>query len=261
MAAQNPQEKSVELIQMYGDMLQLGISINEMDYMRGVRELEKLNTINSCSALGLLHAIAGKKDKANAVFERALLHSDDESLAVNFCFMLDKTEQYELLASTIFNFATKFETKRFTRMAYSYAYRFGLREELATYMDKHIKLLSEREDRDMAEKHKNELISELNDAYESTGCTVEQFQLISKITNSVVRKYEAKTGRVEVSRNGNRSYVIDILNQDVEIIAEMNFTLAEEICAEDRLDGCELTARFSPYRELHTGVSYDCKIS
>lgn len=260
MAALIPQEKSAELIRTYGDMLQLGISISEMDYMRGVRELEKLDSVNSCSALGFLHAIAGKSNKANSVFERGLITHNDDSLAVNYCYMLDKTSQYDLLGEVVYLMANRFETKGFTKMAYSYAYRFGDREALVEYMDKHIRLLSDAEGRDKAEKHKHELLSELNDAYENTRCTKKQLQLISKITHAVINKHGAKAGRIEVSRNGSKSYVIDIMDKDANSIADMNFCLANAICAEDELDGCELTARFSPFRDLHTGVSYGCNV-
>ncbi|WLO83411.1 hypothetical protein NHB29_11900 [Pantoea agglomerans] len=261
MAALIPQEKSVELIQTYGGMLQEGISINELEYMRSVKELDRFNSVNSLSALGFLHAIAGKFAKANDTFERALLLYDDQSLAVNFCYMLDKTQQFELLGDVVYRMANRFETKQITKMAYSYAYRFGNREALIEFMDKHIKLLSEEEGRDMAEKHKHELLGELNDAYHSTGCSEKQLQLISKITNSVIKEYGAKVGRIEVSRNGSRSYVVDILNKDPELIAEMNYRLAEVICEEEELDDCELTARFSPFRDLHAGVSYGCNVN
>lgn len=260
MAALIPQEKSVELVRTYGDMLQLGLSVSEMDYMRGVRELEKLNSSNSCSALGFLHAIAGKLHKANCVFERALLSHNDDSLAINYCYMLDKTLQFELLGEVVYLMTKRFATKGFTKMAYAYAYRTGDREALLKYMDKHIKLLSDSESRSMAEKHKHELLSELNDAYDNTGCSQKQLKLISKLADTVTKEYGARAGRIEVSRNGSKSYVIDIMDKDPILISEMNFRLANVICAEDELDDCELTARFSPFRDLHTGVSYGCNI-
>ncbi|MET6609177.1 hypothetical protein WH010_00170 [Klebsiella michiganensis] len=65
MAAGIPKEKSVELIEMYGDMLKAGVSIDEMSYWRSLRELENDNSSASVSALGLLHATAGFIDKAN----------------------------------------------------------------------------------------------------------------------------------------------------------------------------------------------------
>lgn len=260
MAALVPQEKSAELIRTYGDMLQLGISISEMDHMRGVRELEKMSSANSCSALGFLHAIAGKTQLANSVFERGLVAHNDHSLAINYCYMLDKTCQYDLLSDVVYSMARRFESKKFTRMAYAYAYRFGDREALKEFMDKHIKLLSDAEGRDMAEKHKFELLSELNDAYENAHCTQKQVQLIAKITHSVIAEHGAKSGRIEVSKNGSKSYVVDIMDKDATTIAEMNFALATAICAEDELDDCELTARFSPFRDLHTGVSYGCNV-
>lgn len=261
MAALIPQEKSVELLRTYGDMLQLGISVTEWDYARGIKELAKISSANSISALGFLHAIYGKLEKANAAFERGLVSFNDDSLAINYCYMLDKTAQYEVLGSVLFSMAKRFETKEMTKMAYSYAYRFGDREALVEHMDSHIKLLSDDEGRDMAEKHKIELLSELNDAYENTGCSEAQLRLISRISHSVLKEYAAKAGRIEVSRNGSRSYVIDIMDKDAAVIANMNFSLAEAICSEEQLDGCELTARFSPYRDLQEGVSYGCKVN
>lgn len=111
----------------------------------------------------------------------------------------------------------------------------------------------------MAEKHKDELISELKSAYETTGCTNEQFALLSSIVFKVSQDFSADLGRFEASRNDNMAYVMEVKNKDPKSIAEMNFSLAEAICMEERLDNCKLTARFSPVRILHTGVSYDYK--
>lgn len=258
MAAGIPQEKSVELLKTYGDMLYLGMSINDIDFMRGVRELDKIGSSNSVSALGFLYAIAGKLDKSNKIFLDALSATEDSSIALNHLFMLENTLQFDVFREYIYEYASIYETKKFTKIAYSHAYRFGDREPLITFMDKHIKLLSKEEGRDMAEKHKLELISELDDAYATTGCTHEHFILLAKITSSVIKDYAATTGKIEVSKHSNGSYVIDIKNKTPSIIAEMNYSLAEKICSEDKLDDCELTARFSPERNLHTGVSYGC---
>jgi hypothetical protein len=260
MAALSPQEKAAELIRTYGDMLDSGSSIGEMDYMRGVRELEKLSSANSYSALGFLHAIAGKIERANSVFEKGLVACNDDSLAINYCFMLDRTSQYTLLREVVYSMARRFESKDFTQMAYFYAYRFGDREALIEFMDKHIKLLSDSESRELAEKQKLELISELNDAYENAQCTQRQIWLLSTITHLVIRGYRARAERIEVSENGSKSYVIDIINKDAATIAEMNFSLATAICAESELDGCELIARFSAFRHLHVGGSYGCYV-
>lgn len=258
MAAGIPLEKSVELLQTYGNMLTLGMSINEMDYMRAVRDLEKFQTANAISALGILHAVAGKVSKANRFFEDSLdTTNDSPTVAINYCFMLQATGQFDSLRVKIYEYAEKFQTKSLTRMAYSSAYRFGDREGLERFMNMHIKLLSEDEGREMAEKHKLELISELDDAYKSSGCTPEQFYLLATILHNISREFSAISGRAEVSKNGNNCYVIDIPNKDPKAIAEMNYALAERVCLEERLDDCELIARFSPVRELHTGVSYD----
>ncbi|HDL6968771.1 TPA: hypothetical protein PXM11_001877 [Yersinia enterocolitica] len=258
MAAGIPLEKAVELLETYGEMLSSGSSINEMDYMRAAKEIGQFKTANAVSALGILHAVAGKIAKANKFFEESLESTDDAaSVAMNYCFMLQTTGQSDLLHEKTFYFAEKFQTKLLTKIAYSTAYRFGDREALERFMDMHIKLLSEDEGRDMAVKHKIELVNELDDAYKTSGCTKEQFYLLAKIVHDISNEFGASNGRFEVSKNSNNCYVVDILNKDPKSIAEMNYALAERICMEDRLDDCELIARFSPVRELHTGVSYD----
>lgn len=257
MAAGIPQEKAVESLKLYGEMFISGISINDIDYMRGVKELSRVRTVTSVAALGILHALAGKREKAISTFEEALVDFPDETMiAKNYCFMLMTIGDMKSLSVKLFEFASKFETKSFTEMAYSHAYRFGNRDALITYMDKHIKLLSEEEGRSLAQKHKLELLEELDDAYQSTGCTQSQFSSIATIIQQVIRNFSVRAGRFEASKNGNRSYVVEVMDQDPQLIAEMNYALAELICDDETLDGCELTARFSPVRELHTGVSY-----
>ncbi|MFS7251242.1 hypothetical protein AB6869_09995 [Rahnella rivi] len=258
MAAGIPLEKSVQLLETYGDMLTLGMSINDIDYMRAVKELEQFQTANAVSALGILYAVAGKIPKANKFFEESLdLTNDSAIVAINHCFMLQATGQFDILRGKIFAYAERFQTKNLTRLAYSSAYRFGDREALERFMDMHIKLLSEDEGRIMAEEHKLELLEELDDAYASSGCTKEQFYLLASILQKVSKEFSALNGRAEVSKNGNNCYIVDIKNKDPKTIAEMNYTLAERVCMEELLDNCELIGRFSPPRELHTGVSYD----
>lgn len=256
MAAGVPQEKAVEQLQMYAEMLRSGISILELDYRRGMRELEGIRTVNAISALGILHAVAGRVERSIAHFEAALLEFDDIVLAHNFMFVIKYTNNNELLLDYAYPLADRFGGKQLTNLAYSTAYRFGDIANTAKFFELHNKLLTDEEGRAMAEKHKAELISELEDAYRSSGCSPEQFELLARVVGRVIKTYSAQPGLFEVSRNGNSSYVVDILNKSPVEIAEMNFYLAEEICAEPNLDDCRLTARFSIERELHTGVSY-----
>lgn len=256
MATSTPKEKAAELIESYGNMLETGTPVNDIDYRRGVRDLEKEATTNSISALGILHAVAGNFDKAFKVFEDALTYVDDPTIAANYIYILKHAMQTEKLRDKSFEFAEKFQNKRFTGLAFSCAYRFGYRDLLVKYMDQHIKLLSEDEGRELAERQKVELLTELDDAYTSTGCTQEQFRMLAEIVFRVAREYSAQTGLVEVSKNGNKCYVADVSNKDPKTIARMNYSLAEAVCMEPELDDCELIARFSSPRNLHTGVSY-----
>ncbi|WP_449575969.1 hypothetical protein [Lelliottia nimipressuralis] len=256
MAAGIPQEKAVEQLQMYAEMLRSGATILELDYRRAKRDLEGTKTINSISALGILHAVAGFEDRSIELFENALSELNDIILARNFVFVLEVTHNDEVLFEHAYSIAERFGGKQFTEVAYSIAYRFGDIDNTIKFIDLHNKLLSEDEGRSMAEKHKDELISELEDAYRSSGCSSNQFELLARIISRVIKTHSAETGLFEVTRNGSASYVIDVINKSAVEIAEMNFYLAEEVCAEPDLDDCRLTARFSAERQLHTGVSY-----
>ncbi|CND34038.1 hypothetical protein [Yersinia enterocolitica] len=214
-----------------------------------------MHTSNAISALGLLHALAGNETLSIQLFEAALA-TNDYSLAINFIFMLRETSNYLAMHEKVFDLADRFGTKELTVVAYSTAFRFGDREKLDYYFDKHIKLLSDEERREDAMKHKNELITELDEALSNSGCTKDQLVLLAKIIWKIVKEYGAHAGFVELNRNNHSAYIVDVKNKDPKTIAKMNYSLAEAICSDEALDGCELVARFSSPRQLHTGVSY-----
>ena len=258
MAAGIPQEEALELLQLYAAMLTARAEISELDYWQAVKKLEKLSTCNSIRALGILHAVAGKYDKMIDTFEKGLEFNDD-IIARNYCFVLRNTNKIKQLRYVSYLLADKHGNKFLTDQAVFSAYRFGDREELVRYFDMHIRLLSDDEGRDMALKHKAELLSELDDAFESSGCTKNQFDKLAGIIWEIVDEFHATTGFVELSKNSNNCYIVDIKDKTPSEIANMNFALAEAVCMEPELDDCELIARFSAPRILHTGVSYELK--
>lgn len=259
MASGTPKEKSVEFIKMYGDMLVSGIRItDEVMYRRSIREIERegLPSENSACALAFLHAIAGKKEKAHLLFIESYDHFKSQRIANNHIVMLHMTGMHELEWNYSCKYADELVTKKLTRHAYSHSYRFGSMDKLVKYFDKHISLLSVEEGRDMAELHKDELISELSDAYQTSGCSEEQFLALVRVVLSVAEKFDAQIGAVEASCNSNSCYTTEIKNKSPKDIAAMNFALAEAVCDEPNLDDCALIARYSPVRKLHAGVSY-----
>jgi tetratricopeptide (TPR) repeat protein len=256
MAARVPKEKAIELIELYGGMLKAGHTMDEMAYWRAVRELSGTETANSISALGFVHALVGNVDKAIEVFEKGL-ELKDIAVANNYCFTLRQINNFSLLRDKSYVLAETYGTKELTEQAFSSAYRFGDREKLIYFFDKHIKLLSEQEGRIMAEKHKKELLIELDDAFNTSKCTKKEFDLLTNIVWSVVERNKAKVGYVELSKKNNKCYVVDIINKNPKEIALMNIELAKDVCMESGLDECDLIARYSPQRELHSGVSYE----
>ncbi|ELY0891346.1 hypothetical protein L9Y56_005263 [Klebsiella pneumoniae] len=256
MAAGIPKEKSVEYIEMFAEMLSTGATLDDISYRRFLREIEQITSPFSATALGLLYAVAGKFEKSNAAFVEASKEYDDVSIPYNHLVTLRLTWQDHLLKDSSYEYADRYESKRLTSLAFSYAYRFGDRDGLVRYMDRHIRLLSNEEGRELAEKHKEELLLELDDAYCSSGCTQQQFETLALIIGRIAKEFNAELGLVEVSRRGNCCYVADIKNKDPRTIAEMNYALAEAVCDEPLLDDCNLIGRFSPQRELHVGMTY-----
>ncbi|ELP3688715.1 hypothetical protein QUM71_002734 [Salmonella enterica] len=108
----------------------------------------------------------------------------------------------------------------------------------------------------MAEKQKEELLSELSDAYKTSGCSEDQFERLALIIFQVAKNFDADIYRIEASKNGNSCYIADINNKDPKTIAEMNYALAETVCSVPALDDCNLISRFSPQRQLHGGAGY-----
>ncbi|MBH2957565.1 hypothetical protein I5L45_02045 [Serratia marcescens] len=249
MASPTPQLKSSKLIQELGEMLRLGETLDELSYRRIVRELECDETVNGISALGFAHAAAGKIEKAIDLFEWAT-QFNEQSIALNFCYVLHVSGFHQRYQEVIFPFADKFGTKGLTISAAGEAYTQGDAELFEHYMNKHISLLSEDEGRSFAMEYKDRIKQEIADAYSSTNCTGEQFRLLNKVIHQVLSKYNAQTVLTEVSHNGAGCYVVDIKDKSPREIAEMNYKLAELICMEELLDDCSLIARFSPDRGI-----------
>ncbi|NUU68230.1 hypothetical protein HQN64_19270 [Enterobacteriaceae bacterium BIT-l23] len=88
------------------------------------------------------------------------------------------------------------------------------------------------------------------------GCTQEQYQLLVDIVFRVAREYSAQTGVAEICRAYNQCYIAEVFNKPPGAITEMNFSLAEAVCDEPGLDGCELIARFSSPAGKHPEGCY-----
>lgn len=250
MASPTPQLKSSGLVQELGEMLRLGEALDEFSYRRIVRELESDNSANGISALGFAHAAAGKIDDAISLFEWAT-QFNEQSIALNFCYVLHVNGFYQKYREVIFPFADQFYTKGLTISAAGEAYTLGDIALFEHYMDKHISLLSEDEGRSFAMEYKDRIKQEIADAYSSTNCTSEQFKLLNQVIHQVLSNYKAKTALTELSHNGVGCYVVDVIDKTPREIAEMNYSLAELICMEELLDDCSLIARFSPDRGIN----------
>ena len=253
MAAGIPLEKAQKYIEQFNAHLMEQEGIDPFSEKRIREELSASPTPATNIALSYLDAITGKVESALR-YLRVSLEVNDVNLAMHYHHILLNTFSYNELRDTCILLAKQYPTKIFSHNAYSWAYRYGEREQLEFYMEDHIKLLSESEGRSNAMKHKEELLAEMDNFYSTTQCSKEQFQTLASIIWALLSEYKAATGFIHLSGSG--CYIVDVKNLEPKAIAKMNFELADRVCAESKLDDCSLLARFSSPRQLHTGVSY-----
>lgn len=253
MAAGIPLEKAQKYVEQLNALLLEQEGLDPFTEKKIRDELSASPTPVTNIALSYLDAITGKIDSALR-YLRVSLEVNDVTLAMHYHHILLTTFHYNELKDVCVLLAKKYRTKFFSHNAYSWAYRYGDREQLEFFMEEHIKLLSESEGRSNAMKHKEELLAEMDNFYSATQCTKEQFHALASIIWTLLSEYKATTGFVQLSGSG--CYVVDIKNLEPKTIAKMNFDLADRVCAESKMDDCSMLARFSSPRQLHTGVSY-----
>ncbi|EKN4111984.1 hypothetical protein NUF63_002766 [Yersinia enterocolitica] len=218
-------------------------------------ELREDSSLGAVATLSLAYAAYLKLDEAIELMEDSLQYGDANYVTL-YCSMLYRQQNARKLNLIIYDFATKFNTKWLTYHASGIAYTFGKVSLCNEFLDKHIRLLSDDEGRDAALQYKEEALNDMTSAYEASGCTSAQYELIGSIVESIMANYVIPSSKIEVSGNGGGSYVIDIATEDADMIVKMNKELAEAICRDERLDNCNLIARFTPDRNQKPGVSY-----
>jgi len=257
MAAGIPVEKAQKHLEDFKALLDANETIDAFTEKKLRAELLTLDTPLTNLALSYLDVLTNKKEDGLKFLRLCLdANINDFGLAWHYSKVLHATKSYNEMRRVAYKMAEKYPTKMFSRIAFSWAYRYGDRQELEKFIDEHIKLLSEDEGREDAMKHKHELLSEMDAIYDSSRCSQDEFHTFASIIWSVLSDYKAHTGFVQLSGRSGGAYVVDIRNLDSKTIAKMNFELADRICDEEKLDGSSLVARFSSPRKLHEGVSY-----
>ncbi|HEH9405096.1 TPA: hypothetical protein SIA26_002603 [Aeromonas bestiarum] len=255
MAAGIPIEKAQQYLEEFGALLVEHKKLDPFTEKRVRAELSVAPTHTTNIVLSYLDAITGKVESGLPYLRSCLdVNVNDVNLAMHYYQILFNTFSYNEINRVSYSLADKYLTKRFSHAAYSCAYRYGDREKLVHYMDMHIKLLSESEGRSNAMQHKDELLAEMDNFYDATQCSPEQFKALASIIWTLLSDHKVTTGFVQLSSSG--CYVVDITDSEPKAIAKMNFELAEKVCSEPMLDDCALLARFTSPRQLHTGVSY-----
>lgn len=251
----SPRLKADERFQELSKIYANNEVISEWDFHAIDRELKDDLSIAGISALSLAYATYNRIDEAADLLQPYLQYGDANLAKLYFSFLF-RANNGKRINQEIYAFADRFQTKWFTSNAAAAAYTFGSISLCGDFMDKHIKLLSTEEGREKAMQHKDDLLDDMRLAYETSGCSKEQYQLIAEFTHLILREFDVKSSKLDVSGKGGGSYVIEVKTDSSKEIVDMNRRLAEVICMDERLDGCNLIARFSPDRNLKPEIAY-----
>ncbi|HEN3281719.1 TPA: hypothetical protein U5D21_003601 [Yersinia enterocolitica] len=232
--------------------------IDEMTFRIIRNEIGNASSPTEFVTLGLAYLTFSKHEEAMAIFDKGLLLNDIH-FARTYCHILHLIGDIKRLDEIIYSFADIYKTKWFSFNAASSAYLVGKISLCNKYLDMHIKMLSEEENRDSAVKFQQEILEDMSSTYVESGCTQEQYQIVGTIVHRILGQYHIGSTRTEISGKAGGSYVIEVhssLAVTPKLIAEMNRELADAICMDERLDDCKLIARFSANRNQSTGASY-----
>jgi two-component sensor histidine kinase len=229
--------------------------IGEWEFYAIERELKNDKSIAGISALSLAYATYNRLDDAASYIEAYLPYGDAAMATLYFSFLF-RAQNNTKINQEIYEFADKFQTKWFTINAAATAYTFGKLSLCGEFMNKHIKLLSPDEGREKAIQHRDVLLNDMRLAYEASGCSSEQYQLIAELAHKILRDFKVSSSKLDISGKSGGSYVMEVKTDSAKEIVSMNRSLAEAICMEERLDGCNLIARFSPDRNLKPEIAY-----
>lgn len=251
----NPKLKVDEYLLKLSEKFNAWEAIDDDKFNKIINDLKYDFSVRAIATKAMANAVHSNIKQAIVLMERCL-NGADASFVGLYCAFLNRDGQIEKERDTIYDAANKYPNKSLKYSAVDMAYCLGNLSLCGELMDKHIRLLSDEEGRQSAMKHKDDLLHELRYAYEESQCSPKQFELIGIIIKKIMSRYAFSKSTIEISGRDGGDYVIDLLDTGVDTIAEMNGVLAQEICADERLDNCRLIARFSPDRNLKPMVSY-----
>lgn len=204
--------------------------------------------------VGMAYIAKGQHDTGFEIIEQ--LQNTSDEIAQLYCKLLSKFVRLEQLDKCIYQLAERFPGKWFSYKAGGTAYLTGRLSLCSEFFGKHVKMLSEEEDREKAELFREEAIEDMDSAYKASGCSSEQYREIGYAVGRVIAAFSLATFKASISGAHGGSYIVELLNVTPSQVAQMNMMLADEICSIDLLDDCNLIARFSVERPDGKGATY-----
>ncbi|TBL49380.1 hypothetical protein EYY98_13115 [Obesumbacterium proteus] len=253
-----PARASADYILRFGDLLDTGGKIDEISYHLVMKNFQYSHEANDVSAVGFAYALNGEDENATKHF-LANLNQGSLLIAGNFAAFLHKRWHFNQLLEVIFDLSNDYGGKMLTLMAALEAYRVGRIDMIEMHMTKHINLLGDENRRHEAEEYMHELIADVRSCYEEKLCTPNHFEMIGKITHDILEKHRLTPGGIGVFSDFSGDYAVQVQKATPDIIARLNYELAERICEIADLDDCEMTARFTMQRKSHKEFTYDHK--
>lgn len=255
MSAPNLALKCTEHFDKLKQLIILDEQLDLFSFRVICNDCRKINDLFSITVLAMAHFLVGKTEEAQKLFEDNFYRMDS-IFAHNYIILLANMHEYEKRRKAAFELADKYPSKVLTMIAANEAYALGKISLYEKFMDSHIKLLSEEEGRSDAMRHKEDMVNELDSFYRESGCTSQQFELVGTMMNVVLAKHKVAPVSCDVGASFGGSYVIDVKSKFNNKVLAMNNDLAEMVCDNPLMEGCNIVARFSPDRNAIQGAKY-----
>jgi len=248
-----PQSKPVEYYNEFQERMFNEDSLSELEYKRALKLLNNNKSIEAICAVGLAHALMGRKADAVNWFE-SLAPFTDLFILKSYGSVLRFFGENKKLIKLSLGYADSFKDAWFSWKNMDYYYTIGDISNSARKAREFLSMLLNDENKKRAEYSIAQQLEVLSLIYSSGHCTPEQFTVFSDLVFDILDKHEIPIRYVEMFYWGEdgTSYEIGvpIKKGDFTTLRKLNDELIKRIVKIEELDGCEVMPCFT-----HGGMS------
>lgn len=221
--------------------------LSEFEFKRYEKEANSIPDYSERNVtLGLLYAIQKDDCRMEQHFENALSYSFNLTTLSNYSSLLNRRSLFKERRSVLNNYKKDLNTpgllKHFLEIASIY-----LDSDMADFVCK--KAIEIKCDKFFVDAFYLRQ-KQIADMKKMITCSDAHVELLSDICSNILRKYNQICGdfALETIAGGHCAFGVDTDN--IDIIVDMNFELADRVSETVELDSCKLTAVFRPFKKV-----------